>query len=116
MSKCDPATAAEGGALLVATGRYGSGPAVEPSEDVVKRLLALLKDSRTVVDPRAASAEATWVVRLVRDDKKVDVMVDPVNDRLVLAVNREPISSYGIAGLHREFVALGDDVLSASKP
>ncbi|RYG21102.1 hypothetical protein EON82_19375 [bacterium] len=115
MSKCDPATAAEGGARLVATGRYGNGPAVEPSQDTVKRLLALLKDARTVADPRAAEAEATWVVRLVRGDKKVDVMVDPANDRAVLTVNGEPVGSYGIAALHHEFTLLGNSLFSAER-
>ena len=114
MSKCDPATAAEGGARLVATGRYGSGPAIEPTADTVKRLVALLKDSRTVADAQAASAEATWVVRLASGTRKVDVMVDPANDRVVLALNGEPVGSYGIAGLHREFNDLGNELFPRS--
>lgn len=116
MSKCDPSTAAVGGAQLVATGRYGSGKAVEPSSDVIRRLVTLLKDSRVVSDPRASAAEATWVVRLVRGEKKVDVMVDPVNDRAVVAVDREVVGSYGIAALHREFSDLGDVLFSEAKP
>lgn len=111
MTACDPRTAAKGGAMLEAAGRYGSGPAVTPGADSVKRLVALLKDSRVATDPRAADAPVSYVVRLVRGEQKVDVMVDPAGDRLVVALDRRPVGAYTIAGLHKEFADLGAALL-----
>jgi hypothetical protein len=96
----------EGGAQLKAANRCGTGPAVEPKPDAVQRLTALLKNPHIVADPRAATAEVSYVVRLVRGDQKVDVMVDPLHDRLVVALDRQPVGSYSFAGLHKEFTDL----------
>lgn len=110
-TKAEAGAVAQGGAVLETTGRYGTGAAVVPSADSVKRLVALLKNDRTVSDPRASQAEATWVVRLATDEHKVDVMVDSKNDRLVVALDGRPVGSYGTVGLHREFSDLGSMIL-----
>ena len=86
----------------------GTGRAVEPSEEAVIRLLALLRDARTVADPRATTADPAWVVRLVRGDRKVDVMADPKADRLVVSIDGVPVGGYGTVALHKEFAELGD--------
>lgn len=88
--------------------RVGTGPAATPSDESVKRLLTLLRDARTVADPRAAKAEPAWVVRLVRDERKVDVMVDPAHDRLVVSLDGKVVGTFGAAALHREFSGLGE--------
>lgn len=116
MSACDPAASPQGGAQLKAAGRYGTGPALEPKADTVQRLTALLKDPRIVPDPRAATADVSYVVRLVRGTQKVDVMVDPTHDRLVVAVDQVPIGSYAFAGLHKEFSDLGEALFPVTKP
>ncbi len=116
MSACDPATSPKGGAQLTAAGRYGSGPAVEPKPDIVQRLAALLQDPHIVADPRAATADVSYVVRLVRGTQKVDVMVDPTHDRLVVALDQTPVGAYTFAGLHKEFSDLGDALFPVTKP
>lgn len=102
--------AAQGGACL--NGRAGTGPARTPSDESVNRLLALLRDARTVADPRAAAATPTWVVRFVRDGRKVDVMVDPKSDRLALALDGQTVGTFTTPALHREFASLGDALRS----
>lgn len=86
--------------------RVGNGRAVEPSAETVKRLVALLNDARTIADPRASKAEPAWVVRLVRGDHKVDVMVDGATDRLVVALDGRAVGTYAAPALHREFKGL----------
>ena len=92
-------------------GSVGTGAAKVPSAEVLARLRVLLKDARTVADPRAETASPEWVVRLVRDDHRVDVMVDPAHDRLVVARDGERIGVYATTGLRREYGALGDALL-----
>ncbi len=89
-------------------GRVGSGVAGTPDGDTVGRLRILLRDARTVADPRAEAAQPGWVVRLVRDDHRVDVMVDADHDRLMIVEDGKAVGGFAVAGLHREFVALGD--------
>ena len=101
----------EGAARL--GGRIGNGPAAEPSSEAISRLVALLRDARTVANPRASDAEPTWVVRFVRDGHKVDVMVDPASDRLVVALDGAPVGAYRTVALHREIAALGTHLFPA---
>ncbi len=96
-------------------GRVGAGTAITPSAETVARLRALLKDARTVADPRAERAEPAWVVRFVRDAHRVDVMVDPAHDRLVVVQDGRPLGGFAFAGLHREFGLL-DDELGKARP
>lgn len=88
----------------------GMGAALTPDDGTVARLRTLLHDARTVADPRAEAARPTWVVRLVRDDHRVDVMVDADHDRVVVAQDGKPVGGYAVAGLGREFRALGEDL------
>ena len=87
--------------------RVGTGPAATPDKEALRRLVALLKDARTVSDPRAERAEPAWVVRFARGAQRVDVMVDPAHDRLVLALDGKPVGTFAIAALHRDYSALG---------
>ena len=88
-------------------GFVGVGPAGTPDPDAVARLRTLLKDARTVADPRAKAARPDWVVRFVRDGHRVDVMLDARADRLIVARDGAAVETFAVAGLHREFAALG---------
>jgi|GEM_PF-5403784 len=92
-------------------GQVGSGPAKEPAAETVKRLLVLLRDPRTIPDARAADAAPTLVVRLLRDDRRADVMIDPAHDRVALALDGAPIGTFATAALHKEFAALAQSLL-----
>ena len=96
-------------------GRVGTGPATVPSAAAVARVRALLNDPRTVADPRAERAEPAWVVRFVRDEHRVDVMVDPAHDRLVVVRDGQPLGGFAVAGLHREFADL-DRTIGEARP
>ena len=98
------ASAPAGGAHWA--GRVGVGAAATPPEETITRLRTLLKDARTVADPRAERAAPAWVVRFVRDAHRVDVMVDLASDRLVVVRDGALVGAYAIAGLHREFADL----------
>ena len=88
-------------------GRVGTGTAGTPDGETVHRLRTLLKDARTVADPRARAAEPTTVVRFVRDGHRVDVMLDLKADRLMVVHDGEPVGAFAISGLHREYANLG---------
>ncbi len=88
--------------------RTGTGPAAVPGDETLRRLAVLLKDARTASDPRAAKAEPTYVVRFVRGADKLDVMVDPDHDRLVLAMGGKVLGTFSAASLHREYANLGE--------
>lgn len=92
-------------------GAVGTGPARVPDAETVTRLRVLLKDARTVADPRAEAATPEWVVRLVRDDHRVDVMVDPSHGQLVIVQDGQKIGTFSTSGLRREFEALGSALL-----
>ena len=88
-------------------GLVGVGTAGTPDAETVGRLRNLLKDARTVPDPRARAAEPNAVVRFVRDGHRVDVMLDAKADRLIVVHDGEPVGAFAISGLHREYANLG---------
>ena len=92
-------------------GFVGAGPAGTPDAETVSRLRSLMKDARTVADARARAAKPTWVVRFVRDDRRVDVMFDAKADRLVVVQDGEPVGAFAVSGLRREYADLGDALL-----
>lgn len=87
--------------------RVGVGTAESPSPETVRRLASLLRDGRTVAGVVPTDVRPSWVVRFVRDDHRVDVMVDAGHDRLVVVRDGTPVGGYAVSSLHREFAALG---------